>query len=143
MTIPSPKPAVTQIRQDPIPQIMTPNIDIVLSDEVNNVGQEQWFKTYWRPAMAWQYLFVCLYDFFFAPTILNALNFSYKMAFIPWEPLTLKGGGLYHLAMGAILGVAAWSRGQEKTALIENIGPYKMQTNKTQTNQSYRPPIVG
>lgn len=31
-----------------------------------------------------------------------------------WDPLTLKGAGLFHLAMGAVLGVAAWSRGQEK-----------------------------
>lgn len=31
-----------------------------------------------------------------------------------WSPLTLQGAGLFHLAMGAILGVTAWSRGQEK-----------------------------
>ena len=35
-----------------------------------------------------------------------------------WEPLTLKGAGLFHMAMGAILGIAAWSRGQEKLAGI-------------------------
>jgi len=35
-----------------------------------------------------------------------------------WQPLTLGGGGLYHLAMGAVLGIAAWSRGQEKIANI-------------------------
>jgi hypothetical protein len=33
-----------------------------------------------------------------------------------WNPLTLQGAGLFHLAMGAVLGIAAWSRGQEKMA---------------------------
>ena len=32
----------------------------------------------------------------------------------PWDPLTLQGAGLYHIAMGAVLGVAAWTRGKEK-----------------------------
>lgn len=31
-----------------------------------------------------------------------------------WEPITLASGGLLHMAFGAILGVAAWSRGKEK-----------------------------
>ena len=43
------------------------------------------------------------------------------MPIVAWNPLTLQGAGLYHLAMGAILGVAAWSRGQEKiTAMRQN-----------------------
>jgi hypothetical protein len=33
---------------------------------------------------------------------------------IQWSPLTLLSGGVFHAAMGAVLGVAAWSRGQEK-----------------------------
>jgi len=37
-------------------------------------------------------------------------------AFRQWVPITLQGGGLFHVAMGAVLGVAAWSRGQEKLA---------------------------
>jgi hypothetical protein len=28
--------------------------------------------------------------------------------------LTLLSGGIFHAAMGAVLGVAAWTRGQEK-----------------------------
>ena len=36
-----------------------------------------------------------------------------------WEPLTLGQGGLYHLSMGAILGVSSWSRGQEKMKQME------------------------
>jgi hypothetical protein len=42
-----------------------------------------------------------------------------------WDPITLKGAGLFHMAMGAVLGIAAWSRGQEKL----------MGVNVPQTNQ--------
>jgi hypothetical protein len=33
-----------------------------------------------------------------------------------WQPLTLQGAGLYHIAMGAVLGIAAYGRTQEKIA---------------------------
>ena len=38
------------------------------------------------------------------------------MTYIAWQSLTLSNGGLIHLAFGAILGVSAWTRGQEKIA---------------------------
>jgi len=31
-----------------------------------------------------------------------------------WMPITLQGAGLFHIAMGAILGIAAYGRTQEK-----------------------------
>jgi hypothetical protein len=33
-----------------------------------------------------------------------------------WMPLTLQGAGLYHVAMGAVLGLTAFGRTQEKIA---------------------------
>ena len=33
-----------------------------------------------------------------------------------WQPLTLQGAGLYHIAMGAVLGIAAYGRTKEKVA---------------------------
>ena len=33
-----------------------------------------------------------------------------------WSPITLQGAGLFHMAMGAVLGVAAFGRTQEKLA---------------------------
>jgi hypothetical protein len=64
--------------------------------------------------MAWQYFVVCLFDFFFAP-ILTALFHQWNGSpYEAWVPLTLTNGGLYHLAMGTIVGVAAWSRSREK-----------------------------
>ena len=77
--------------------------------------EEHWLKTYWRPAMGWSYFVICLFDFLIAP-ILNAVFFTlFNISkFQQWDPITLKGAGLYHIAMGAIIGVTAWSRGQEK-----------------------------
>lgn len=80
---------------------------------------EKWFKKYWRPAMAWQYLAVCLFDFIVAPTALTAFLYMTGQSYIAWAPLTLTAGGLYHMAMAVILGIAAWSHGQEKLNGIE------------------------
>jgi len=33
-----------------------------------------------------------------------------------WQPLTLQGAGLFNVAMGAVLGIAAFGRTQEKLA---------------------------
>lgn len=35
-----------------------------------------------------------------------------KTAYVPWTTLTLQNGGLIHMAFGAILGIAAWTKGQ-------------------------------
>jgi hypothetical protein len=39
-----------------------------------------------------------------------------------WQPITLQGAGLFHLSMGAIIGVAAFGRTQEKLAGANNGG---------------------
>jgi hypothetical protein len=70
--------------------------------------EDSWLKQYWRPAVAWQYFIVCLFDFIVFPAASMALHNQ------PWDPLTLKESGFYHLSMSAIIGVAAWTRGQEK-----------------------------
>ena len=42
--------------------------------------------------------------------------FGFTVPYQVWTSLTLSNGGLIHLAFGAILGVAAFTRGQEKIA---------------------------
>ena len=42
-------------------------------------------------------------------------------AFRQWVPITLQGGGLFHVAMGAVLGVSAYGRTQEKVAGAANV----------------------
>lgn len=39
-----------------------------------------------------------------------------------WTPLTLQGGGLFHLSFGAILTGAAYTRGLEKIEKIRSFG---------------------
>lgn len=77
--------------------------------------QEDWMVKKWRPMMGWTYMATCWFDFILGPILYNVLQyFNPGQAVGMWTPLTLQGGGLYHLAMGAILGISAWSRGQEK-----------------------------
>ena len=70
--------------------------------------------------MAIMYMTACLFDFVFFPIMFTAVQFwevsAANDAFRQWAPITLQGGGLFHVAMGAVLGVSAWSRGQEKMA---------------------------
>jgi len=81
---------------------------------------EDWMQRKWRPMMGWQYMFVCVFDFVVFPIMFTIVQFwetqAANDAFRQWVPLTLSNGGLYHLAMGAVLGITAWSRGQEKMA---------------------------
>ena len=82
-----------------------------------NEDHETWLNKKWRPAMGWMYMVVCIADFIVFP-IVWAVFQSYIEArpVLPHEPFTLQGAGLFHMAMGAVLGIAAWSRGREKMA---------------------------
>ena len=83
----------------------------------NAKESEHWMKSYWRPAMGWLYMLMCFCDFVAFPIISMFLpQFIKGMTYIPWKSITLDNGGLIHMAFGAILGVAAWTRGQEKIA---------------------------
>jgi hypothetical protein len=80
---------------------------------------EHWVKAFWRPAMGWLYMLINLMDFvvfpaiaMFLPVIMRGVGI--QMQYVAWQSITLSNGGLIHLAFGAILGVSAWSRGQEK-----------------------------
>jgi hypothetical protein len=82
---------------------------------------EDWMTTKWRPLMAVTYMATIWFDFIVGPIIFNILQYwNPGQAITTWTPLTLQGGGLYHISMGAILGIAAWTRGKEKVAIIEN-----------------------
>lgn len=81
---------------------------------------EHWLQTYWRPAMAWSYLVICVCDFIVFPAVTAALYSSHGATIQEWHPITLEGGGLYHVAMGAIVGVTSWQRTREKMAQFQN-----------------------
>jgi len=69
--------------------------------------------------MAWQYILVCLFDFIIAPILTMVFFQGNETSYVQWVPLTIQNGGLYHLSMGAIMGIYTWSRGQEKMSHIE------------------------
>jgi hypothetical protein len=104
--------------------------------------KEPLWKELWRPLAAFVYLGICVLDFGVMPVIYEminqsitnqqlvdlALKFKDAAAQIEalhtlrqarvWVPLTLQGNGMFHIAFGAILGVAAYTRGQEKTMMM-------------------------
>jgi hypothetical protein len=76
--------------------------------------------------MGWLYMLICFMDFvmfpllaMFIPIIMKSFGLA-DTAYAAWESLSLSNGGIIHLAFGAILGVAAWTRGQEKIKSIES-----------------------
>jgi hypothetical protein len=78
-------------------------------------SKEDWMNSKWRPAMGWMYMLVCITDFIIFPILWSVLQaVDHGSVTSQWQPLTLQGAGLFHVAMGAIVGVTAWSRGQEK-----------------------------
>lgn len=100
---------------------------------------ETWYQKTWRPACAAVYLLICLMDFIIMPHLIYRKDYTVNNKQIielaqtfqdssvqkevisslankrEWEPLTLMGGGMFHISFGAILGVAAYSRGIDKT----------------------------
>ena len=75
---------------------------------------EDWMARKWRPMMGWTYMATCVFDFVIAPIAWSMLQALLKQPVTQWMPVTLQGAGLYHVAMGAVLGVAAYGRTQEK-----------------------------
>ena len=85
--------------------------------------KEDWMNSKWRPMMGWMYMVVCSFDFVIAPILWSLLqSFSQGSVQTQWQPLTLQGAGLFHIAMGAVLGIAAYGRTQEKLGGANNGG---------------------
>jgi hypothetical protein len=98
-----------------------------MAKEVKEVKKkdEDWMTKKWRPLMAMMYMTCCLADFFLFPVMFTVVQFwetaVQNDAFRQWVPITLQGGGLFHVAMGAVLGVSAYGRTQEKVAGASNV----------------------
>ena len=94
----------------------------------------------WRPMMGWMYMAVCICDFIIFPILWSVHQAVDKgQVNLQWDPLTLKGAGLFHMAMGAVLGIAAYGRTQEKMAGVNNVG---FDTPPTAT-PTFSPPPTG
>ena len=84
--------------------------------------KEDWMNSKWRPMMGWMYMVVCFMDMVIFPVAWSLAQTLLKQPITQWNPLTLQGAGLFHIAMGAVLGIAAYGRTQEKLGGANNGG---------------------
>ena len=103
---------------------------------------EPFYKKGWRPAMAWAYVAIVVFDFMIAPIIMMVFFGQAQAPFImpegltpseyielvkampqptyhAWNPLTLMAGGFFHITMGVVLGIGSFTRGVEKQKRVE------------------------
>jgi hypothetical protein len=96
-----------------------------MSEEAKSASEqkkEDWMNSKWRPMMGWMYMLVCMFDMILFPILWSLLQTVTHTPITQWNPLTLQGAGLFHIAMGAVLGIAAFGRTQEKMAGANNGG---------------------
>ena len=96
-----------------------------MSEEVKSESEkkkEDWMNAKWRPMMGWMYMLVCTMDMVVFPILWSLLQTVTHTPITQWNPLTLQGAGLFHIAMGAVLGIAAFGRTQEKLNGANNGG---------------------
>ena len=96
-----------------------------MSEEVKSASEskkEDWMNSKWRPMMGWMYMLVCTMDMVIFPILWSLLQTTVGTGLTQWNPLTLQGAGLFHIAMGAVLGIAAFGRTQEKLGGANNGG---------------------
>jgi hypothetical protein len=123
--------------------------------------KEKWFVKYWRPAAAWIYLSICVFDFVIMPVwhlrSQGSLDHIWELSMklrpedqlqavvqltkrTTWEPITLGDGAFFHLSMGAILGVAAWTRGRVQEARVRTNSSWGGGEDDPDTYTSQPPP---
>lgn len=133
-------------------------IDVFELDD--SKGGESWLNRTWRPMAAVVYLMICLFDFIIAPAFMGfktstlaqmaiavqGLDPGVASALInartPWEPLTMQGSGLFHVAFGAILGVTAWTRGAAQIEQVKQNGENDRSPYTPTMVPTYLPPAA-
>lgn len=122
VVVPPPEPVYQAPPPPPPPPVQTVSESVAMpimeaEDPAPKKEEEHWMKAMWRPAMGWLYMVICFMDFVAFPAISMFMPILVKgMPYLAWQSLTLSNGGLIHMAFGAILGVAAYGRTQEKVA---------------------------
>ena len=110
-----------------------------MTTEVKSASEqkkEDWMNSKWRPMMGWMYMLVCTMDMVVFPILWSLLQTTTGTNITQWNPLTLQGAGLFHIAMGAVLGIAAFGRTQEKLGGANNGGI----TAPSSVGTTYTPP---
>ena len=107
-----------------------------MTEAVKSEGEkkkEDWMNSKWRPMMGWMYMLVCTMDMVVFPVLWSLLQTTTGTQITQWNPLTLQGAGLFHIAMGAVLGIAAFGRTQEKLGGANNGGMQPVSQSVTTT----------
>jgi len=90
-----------------------------MSEQVTE-KKDDWMQSHWRPMMGVMYMVVCIFDFVIAPILWSIVQVvGAGQVSMQWSPLTLQGAGFFHIAMGAVLGISAYGRSQEKIKKVE------------------------
>jgi hypothetical protein len=121
--------------------------DSIMEKAEKKIGLSYWLAENWRSLAFVIYGAICIFDFIIMPAIYQTFNqhldanavvnlalqfkdtqaqIAFLHAFgekISWNPITLQGGGTFHIAFGSLLTAAGWTRGQEKIAAINNQWP--------------------
>ena len=104
---------------------------------------EDWIARKWRPMMAWLYMVICAFDFMIAPILWSVLQaYTHGSVTTQWDPLTLKGAGLFHISMGAVLGVSAWGRTKEKMAGATFVSTQISDEDEDDNNPDSSPEVI-
>jgi hypothetical protein len=117
-----------------------------MSEQVTSESEkkkEDWMNSKWRPMMGWMYMLVCTMDMVVFPILWSLLQTTTGTQITQWNPLTLQGAGLFHIAMGAVLGIAAFGRTQEKLGGANNGGAQAPTTGFTGGTTTPSAPATG
>lgn len=99
-----------------------------------------WIQKTWRPAIGVTYIIINIFDFIIFPILWTVTGF-FNGNNTQWTPLTLESTGMFHMAFGAILGVAAWNRNIWKGRFeTQEDDRYSQYSRYTYRNDDYRRP---
>jgi len=117
-----------------------------MAEEIKSESEkkkEDWMNSKWRPMMGWMYMLVCMMDMVVFPILWSLLQTMTHSPITQWNPLTLQGAGLFHIAMGAVLGIAAFGRTQEKLNGANNGGAQTPATGFSSGTPAFGQPQAG
>jgi len=110
-------------------------------------AEAKWYQTVWLPFAAGTYIIICIFDFMIMPVYVAAHNSKIEsrvfasldgkdvatfaatiqqtaQATKQWNPLTLLGAGMFHMAFGALLTGGAVTRGLARKSEVEGYYRY-------------------
>lgn len=82
-----------------------------------------WMRCTWRPLMAIIYAIIIVFDFILFPIMWSFFQVAFDINPITvWTPISLQSSAFLHITMMTILGISAWTRGQEKIETLKTNG---------------------